>query len=160
MQPSVPGVVSGSAGIIIYSLEDGVLKVLRLHYLSEGNWLSKKFPVGRRDGGESLKSTAIRECEEEMGLRPDPSAVFWVYRVLKRDDLGRGKHEFELYAVPIEWCKGELSDEILLDTKSLIGQREWVTAQTFLDDPESAPYHKEGLRELIDLLTRSGEMRP
>jgi 8-oxo-dGTP pyrophosphatase MutT (NUDIX family) len=29
------------------------------------------FPGGRRDGGEELRETALREAEEEIGLRPD-----------------------------------------------------------------------------------------
>ena len=54
-----------SAGAIVYRIKNNKLHYLLLHYPS-GHW---EFPRGHIDEGESEQETAIREIEEETGLK-------------------------------------------------------------------------------------------
>jgi 8-oxo-dGTP pyrophosphatase MutT (NUDIX family) len=61
-EPGKPTKVIASAGGVILDKEK---KVLLLRRLTEGTWVLAK---GRREPGESLEQTAIREVKEETGL--------------------------------------------------------------------------------------------
>ncbi len=54
-----------SAGFIIFTKENGIIKYLLLHYTS-GHW---DFPKGKLEAGETKHEAAVRELEEETGLK-------------------------------------------------------------------------------------------
>lgn len=53
-----------SAGVIIFTREDGISKYLLLQY-GEGHW---DFPKGHVEQGETDKGAAVRETREETGI--------------------------------------------------------------------------------------------
>jgi len=61
-EPGKPTKVIASAGGVILDKEK---KILLLRRLTEGTWVLAK---GRREAGESLEQTALREVREETGL--------------------------------------------------------------------------------------------
>ncbi len=61
--PSKPTKPVTSAGGVILDSEG---RVLMLHRKQEGTWV---LPKGRVEPGESLRQTALREVEEETGLK-------------------------------------------------------------------------------------------
>lgn len=82
-----PDVVVAAGGIVSRQHEDGELRVLLVHRPRYGDWT---FPKGKLDEGERTQEAAIREVEEETGLRcelgPDIGVVEY------RDRTGRRKH--------------------------------------------------------------------
>ncbi|MDD3861982.1 MAG: bis(5'-nucleosyl)-tetraphosphatase [Candidatus Gracilibacteria bacterium] len=54
-----------SCGIVVFRNESGIRKYLLLHYPS-GHW---DFPKGHVEEGESRHQTALRELEEETGIK-------------------------------------------------------------------------------------------
>ncbi|HUJ78664.1 MAG TPA: NUDIX domain-containing protein [Thermoplasmata archaeon] len=63
-RPAAPAVVELAAGGIVHRDSDGA--VLLLHHAAERRWC---LPKGHVDPGESLRTAARREIEEEAGLR-------------------------------------------------------------------------------------------
>lgn len=68
-----------SAGLIMYRATNGILQILLAH---PGGPVFKKrdldtwtIPKGEVDRGEDLLSTALREFEEDTGLKPQPPFV-------------------------------------------------------------------------------------
>lgn len=64
-----------SAGLVMYRVSDGELQVLLVHpggpywrNKDEGAWT---IPKGEIDGGEDALDAALREFEEETGVRPE-----------------------------------------------------------------------------------------
>lgn len=67
-----------SAGCVVFdSLDD----LSHIYVIQQKNWNTWSFPKGRVDAGESLKTTAVREVEEETGLQ---------VRLLPGGYLGKG----------------------------------------------------------------------
>jgi 8-oxo-(d)GTP phosphatase len=62
----VNGVVRAAGGIIVRSNTDGALEVVLVHRPSYDDWT---FPKGKLQAGEREEHTAIREVEEETGMR-------------------------------------------------------------------------------------------
>ena len=62
-KPSFPAVVA--AGALCWREREGVLEVLIIHRPKYDDW---SWPKGKRDEGESVPQTAIREVAEEVGL--------------------------------------------------------------------------------------------
>lgn len=58
--------VRSAGGIICRHGSRGGVKVALIHRPAYDDWT---FPKGKVDGGESLEETALREVEEETGLR-------------------------------------------------------------------------------------------
>ena len=54
-----------SAGVIIFVVDDGIVKFLLLRNTNSSYW---DFPKGKQEEGETLKQTALREAKEESGL--------------------------------------------------------------------------------------------
>jgi 8-oxo-dGTP diphosphatase len=59
-------VVRASGGVVWRAAEDGVVEVLLVHRPRYDDWT---FPKGKADPGESDEACAVREVEEETGLR-------------------------------------------------------------------------------------------
>lgn len=68
-----------SAGLLMYRIKDGIFQVLLAH--PGGPFFTNKdddawtIPKGEPDIGEDLFLTALREFEEETGLKPQPPFV-------------------------------------------------------------------------------------
>ncbi len=60
-----------SCGVVVFRLDGGKRLYLTLHY-EEGHW---DFPKGHVEAGETEARTALRELEEETGIR-DVELVF------------------------------------------------------------------------------------
>lgn len=69
---AAPGALSSAVLVPLFE-EDGRLRVIltrrAAHLRTHSGQVS--FPGGSRDPGETLERTALREAEEEIGLRPD-----------------------------------------------------------------------------------------
>jgi 8-oxo-dGTP pyrophosphatase MutT (NUDIX family) len=71
-----PGGVEAAVLIPIYAGDGGLVAVFterRADLRRHAGEVS--FPGGRRDPGEDLRDTALREAEEEIGLRPDAVTI-------------------------------------------------------------------------------------
>ncbi len=58
--------VRAAGGIVVRRRDDGVAEVLLVHRLAYDDW---SFPKGKCHNGESEEAAAVREVEEETGLR-------------------------------------------------------------------------------------------
>jgi 8-oxo-dGTP pyrophosphatase MutT (NUDIX family) len=63
---AVNGVVRAAGGVISRRSRRGELEVLIIHRKARGDW---SFPKGKAEPGESDEDCALREVEEETGLR-------------------------------------------------------------------------------------------
>jgi 8-oxo-dGTP diphosphatase len=55
-----------AAGGVVHRSRDGVVEVLLVHRPKYDDWT---FPKGKLDAGETFEDAAVREVEEEAGLR-------------------------------------------------------------------------------------------
>jgi 8-oxo-dGTP diphosphatase len=58
--------VRAAGGLVLRRTEDGVVEILVVHRPAYGDW---SFPKGKLEDGEDEEDAAIREVEEETGLR-------------------------------------------------------------------------------------------
>lgn len=135
-----------AAGAVV--TRDGGREVLLVHRPKYDDW---SFPKGKRDPGEHVTATAVREVEEETGLRialgrplpPQLYAVaggraktvhYWVGRVRGDDDVSRYPVNDEID--DLRWVKVEEATRILsyLDDIALLEhfaeqpRRTWAVA--------------------------------
>lgn len=54
-----------SAGVIIYRIKNNIIEYLLLHHIA-GHW---DFAKGKIESGETIQEAALRELDEETGLR-------------------------------------------------------------------------------------------
>ena len=69
-----------SAGLVLYQIKSGQLEVFLAHpggpffaYKDDGHWT---IPKGEIEQGEDYLATAIRECQEEVGIEVDSNSAF------------------------------------------------------------------------------------
>lgn len=90
-----------SAGGIVYKeTESGVLWLITQHSYHKG-WVFPKGLIGDKTSGESMETAALREVEEEGGVRariidPEPVEVNYSYRW---KDSSHGKNDTNEYLV-------------------------------------------------------------
>ena len=80
------GVVRAAGGLLVRPDETGLVRVAVVHRPRYDDW---SFPKGKADDGEADEDTALREVEEETGLRAALDAELPTIRYL--DHLGRPK---------------------------------------------------------------------
>ena len=98
--PSEPRV-----GVGVLVLRDGGILLVRRRYPPyAGKW---SIPGGHVELGESLLDAAVRELEEETGLRGRPLGVVNVDEYICRDEEGRVKYHYVLVTVLVEAPSGE-----------------------------------------------------
>ncbi len=78
--------VRAAGGLVRRGEPDGILRYALVHRSRYDDW---SFPKGKRDGRESDEETALREVEEETGLRCTLGADLGEVRY--RDPRGRNK---------------------------------------------------------------------
>ncbi len=95
--------VRAAGGIVLRSSGSGEWEVLLVHRPRYDDW---SLPKGKADAGESDEQTALREVEEETGLRCTLGAP--AGRTRYRDSKGRDK-------VVHYWLMAPMSDEAAAD---------------------------------------------
>jgi 8-oxo-dGTP diphosphatase len=125
---------------------DRVLVVRRANPPLSGRW---GFPGGVLELGETVAQGAMRELEEETGVKAEPAGPLTVIDTIDRDKEGRVRYHYTLIAVIGHWQSGEGAagddaDEVAWLTRAEIVERGLPTAPALLP--------------LIDLaLARGGE---
>ncbi len=117
-------------------------------FANSGYWL----PGGRVDGGESLKSAAERECEEEAGVRVEITGILqFQHSASKGRDENHVRLRVIFFAVPL------MSDESS-ETGAVrhAKENEWPAAKT-TPDFESAGACWVPLEDMSDLRYRGSE---
>jgi 8-oxo-dGTP diphosphatase len=62
----VTDTVRAAGGVVVRHRDDGVVEILLVHRPAYDDW---SFPKGKCEDGESEEDAAVREVEEETGLR-------------------------------------------------------------------------------------------
>ena len=81
-----------------------VLLVQRAAMPGRGLW---GFPGGMQELGETVFQAAVRELEEETGVRARPLDAIGTLDRIERDEAGRVRSHWTLVAVLAEWERGE-----------------------------------------------------
>ena len=84
--------------------ESEVLLVRRANPPDQGLW---GFPGGRMEMGESHLDAALRELEEETGIRADAPRLVTALDFIEHDSAGRLAHHFAMISVLCRWQAGE-----------------------------------------------------
>jgi len=82
----VTGAVRAAGGIVVRRRDDGAREVLLVHRPAYDDW---SFPKGKCEDGETEEEAALREIEEETGLRCTLERELTTTRY--RDGRGRSK---------------------------------------------------------------------
>ena len=101
-----PDIEVWAGGGVPWRTVDGEVELLLVHRDHHGDWT---FPKGKLDPGETLKQCAVREVEEETGLRCATGAALPL--VEYRD--GRGREKAVVYwLMQVESGRFEPNDEV------------------------------------------------
>lgn len=84
--------------------DDNVLLVRRANPPDQGLW---GLPGGRMELGETHLEAALRELEEETGLKADAPRLLTVLDFIEHDSSGALAHHFAMIAVLCRWRSGE-----------------------------------------------------
>ncbi len=140
--PGAPGrplsTVVHAAGGIVRRLQGGVVEVLLVHRPAYGDWT---FPKGKLEAGESHVECALREVEEETGLRCAVGRELPV--VSYRDSRGRDK---SVRYWLMEVVGGGLRFEHEVDQARWVGVAEAATLLSYPRDLRVAGTRPFGLR--------------
>lgn len=64
-------------------------------------------PGGLVEAGETLAEAALRELEEEVGVRAEILGLIGPVEVIERDEAGGTQHHFVICAHAARWVSGE-----------------------------------------------------
>jgi 8-oxo-dGTP pyrophosphatase MutT (NUDIX family) len=134
-------IVHASGGIVVRRADDGGVAVALVHRPSYDDWT---FPKGKRVPGEDDRQTAIREVEEETGLRCRIDRP--VGRVSYRDRKDRPKTVMYWLMTPID---GDFSPSTEVD------EMRWVPVQQ-AEDLLTYEHDRSLLRTTAELLQSRG----
>jgi 8-oxo-(d)GTP phosphatase len=134
----VIGTVRAAGGVVWRRGDEGALEILLVHRPKYGDW---SLPKGKLADGEDEPSTALREVEEETGLRCAIGAL--VGSISYRDRAGRAKSVDYFEMRPLSGSF-EPSDEVDMIRWLRVGQA--LEALTYPHDREliSAFHPAEG----------------
>ena len=113
---------------------DSVLVVRRANPPMPGRW---GFPGGVLELGETVAQGAMRELEEETGVKAAAAGPLTVIDTIDRDKDGRVRYHYTLIAVVGRWQAGEGvpgddADEVAWLTRAEIVERGLPTAPALL----------------------------
>ena len=125
--------VRAAGGIVVRHRDDGVVEILLVHRPAYDDW---SFPKGKCEEGESEEEAAVREVEEETGLRCILAGELATTRY--RDGRGRPKTVRYWLMTPLG---GHLAAANEVDAATFVAVAE---ARALLTYPRD--------RELVDLV--------
>jgi len=142
MSREYPSYAIAGVGAVLF---DGsrILLIKRGYPPGEGVW---SVPGGAIEAGEDLCRAAVRELEEETGLRAKPLGIVWVFQVIVRDSAGRPRYHYVVVDVAFDVSTIE---------GSLRPGGDAVDAGWFELSNPPQPLSR-GTRALIEYLSRSG----
>jgi ADP-ribose pyrophosphatase YjhB (NUDIX family) len=91
------------AAIAVVLKDDAVLLVRRANPPDAGYW---GFPGGKIDFGERIEDAAIRELQEETGVRAQAQSIFAAVDAFDLADDGEVRQHYVLIAVLCLWIDG------------------------------------------------------
>ncbi|MEX2555911.1 MAG: NUDIX hydrolase [Actinomycetota bacterium] len=106
-------IVQAAGGIVYRRRPDGELEVVLVHRPRHDDW---SLPKGKVERGETIHKAAVREVEEETGLRVQRGTG--IAQLSYRNGNGRPKHVDYFYMTPVG---GELTPNDEVD------ELRWVT---------------------------------
>jgi 8-oxo-dGTP diphosphatase len=125
--------VRAAGGVVVRHRDDGVLEILLVHRPAYDDW---SFPKGKCEDGESEEEAAVREVEEETGLRCRLERELTTMRY--RDGRGRPKTVRYWLMAPLG---GQLAAANEVDDATFVAVGEARARLTYARD-----------RELVDLV--------
>ncbi|THF69420.1 NUDIX hydrolase [Deinococcus sp. Arct2-2] len=128
-----PSAVPGAGGVVFDSLG----RVLLVRYRGSGAWA---FPKGHVEPGETLEQTAVREVQEETGIRASVVAPLQVTEYTNDRGEARQIHWFRM--------TGEATTAALEDTFAEGGFRDCAQALAQLSYPEDQQLLRAALAQL------------
>jgi 8-oxo-dGTP diphosphatase len=136
---SRPEVEVRAAGGVVWRTGDKGLEVLLVHRPKYHDWT---FPKGKLDPGETMEQAALREVEEETGLRCRLGRALGVTRY--RDNRGRSK-EVGYWVMTVRDGRFRPNDEV--DEVRWVEPEEAVALLTHPHDGAVVEAFRDGLRE-------------
>ena len=94
--------IPGASAVVLR--EGAILLVKRRDEPSRGLWSP---PGGAVEVGETVEQAAVRETLEETGVVVRPISVAEIEDVILRDESGRVRWHYVLFAVLCDWVSGE-----------------------------------------------------
>ena len=125
--------VRAAGGVVVRHRDDGVAEILLVHRPAYDDW---SFPKGKCEDGESEEEAAVREVEEETGLRCRLERELTTMRY--RDGRGRPKTVRYWLMAPLG---GQLAAANEVDDARFVAVDEARARLTYARD-----------RELVDLV--------
>lgn len=125
-----------AAGGCVFNSQDELLVIFR-----RGSW---DLPKGKIDPGETPEQAAVREVEEETGIR----------EIILGEFLGNTYHTYKDHKdrrvlKPTYWYRMQTTQQQLTpQTEEDIEIAEWVQAKAFLERPQLLIYHS--IKEVIE----------
>ena len=98
-----------AAGGVVWRLDGSVLEVLLVHRPKYDDW---SFPKGKLDPGETLEQCAVREVEEETGLRCTLGHELVSTTYVDRKGRPKVVHYWEMTVADGAFVPGDEVDEV------------------------------------------------
>ena len=144
-RPCVREIIEHSGGACVLFVEDGKVLLVRQYRYAYGESLYE-LPAGKLESGEDPKCTALRELEEEAGVRaeelkllfvmyPTPGYTdekIYIYQALSGKKTSRALDEDEFLDAeyfPIETVKEMLKKGEIKDGKTLVALQAYFLAE-------------------------------
>jgi diadenosine hexaphosphate hydrolase (ATP-forming) len=135
--PAIPA-VPGAGGVVF----DSVGRVLLVRYQGSGAWA---FPKGHVEEGETLEQTAVREVQEETGIRASVAAL--LHTTEYTNDRGEAR-QIHWFRMQLEAADPALESTLLENTFAEGGFKDAGEALNLLSYPEDQQLLRAALAQL------------